>query len=105
MGARIVDRIARYRPGKASVVAVDTVNDAAWFRDAIQEIFGEGAQSALARFMLLAGDARGFETVLRSISNTATGRSKVSGEMRVILALLRTDGRVVRGWLRQAEGA
>jgi len=81
---------------------VRQVNEAEWFRAEIEATFGDGAQSSLARFMVLAGDTRHYETILRSINNAARGANKVSGEMRVILALLRYDRKQVDKWVREA---
>ncbi len=68
-------------PGRGSA------ESAAWFRAQLAAL-GVG-QSALARFMLEHGDDRQFGTILRSLARMATGEARVSGEMRVMLDLLK----------------
>jgi len=46
------------------------------------------SQSAFARRLIALGDPRSFPTVLRSVSNQATGAVGVSAEMTVILTLM-----------------
>lgn len=76
---------------------------AEWFRSELVRHFGpNGSQTCFARFMVLSGDTRTYETILRSINNTATGRNRVSGEMRVILALMRHNDKTVAGWIHKA---
>ena len=79
------------------------MQDHEWFRDHIHTIFGDGGQSALARFLSSAGDARSLETILRSINNAATGRSRLSGEMRVLMFVLRHHAKIPE-LLRNAAG-
>ena len=66
------------------------MEDNVWFRQEIKAAFGHGAQSALARFLALAGDKRDHQTLLRSINNYATGRTPLRAEMRALLVVLRT---------------
>jgi hypothetical protein len=70
--------------------------DHIWFRNEIEVIFGDGAQSALARLLALAGDARDHATLLRSISNYAAGRTPLRAEMRALLVVLRTPAEARR---------
>lgn len=79
------------------------MSDAEWFRSELVRSFGQhGTQTCFARFMVLAGDTRTYETILRSINNTATGRNRVSGEMLVILALMRNNNKTVKEWIHKA---
>lgn len=71
-------------------------DDSAWFTEAIREIFGYGAQTHLARFLALTGDKRTHATILRSISNYASGRSPLLPEMRALLMVLRQSIEVSR---------
>lgn len=67
-------------------------DDAAWFRDKIHAIFGDGAQSRFARFMALAGDNRPHSTIIRAINSYATGRVyPLPDKMRVIITLIEND--------------
>jgi len=61
---------------------------AAWFREKLETI-GIG-QSALARLMIERGDDRQFRTILRSLGRMASGDSRVSGEMRALLGILKS---------------
>lgn len=63
------------------------MTDAEWFRGEIADL--GYTQSSLARRMAALGDTRDPKVILRGISRMATGAVAVSGEMRVILALLR----------------
>lgn len=62
-------------------------DSAAWFRAALEEI-GE-TQSSLVRLMVRNGDDRKPPTILRHIQRMALGEARVSGEMRVILTMLK----------------
>lgn len=64
-------------------------DESKWFRDQIAEIFGDGAQSSLARFLVLCGDDRPFTTIRRSISNYASGKYSPPGELKAILTMAR----------------
>jgi hypothetical protein len=46
------------------------------------------SQRALAAKMRALGDARSFDTLLRSVQRMATGEARVSGEMQVIMTML-----------------
>lgn len=46
------------------------------------------SQRALAAKMKALGDARAFDTLLRSVQRMATGEARVSGEMQVIMTML-----------------
>ncbi|GAN79797.1 hypothetical protein SAMN02746095_02936 [Acidocella aminolytica 101 = DSM 11237] len=63
-------------------------DSAAEFYVKLQKLFGEGAQSALARALGALGDRRTFKARLLSISRMATGVHAVSGEMQAIVTLL-----------------
>jgi hypothetical protein len=62
-------------------------DQAAWFRQALEEL-GE-TQASFARWLLENGDERPPVTVARAVRRYATGEAKVSGEMRVLLHMLR----------------
>lgn len=62
-------------------------DSAAWFRAELVAI-GQ-TQSGLARWMKSRGDDRQPGTILRHVQRMANGEARVSGEMRVILSLLR----------------
>lgn len=64
-----------------------TPESAAWFRAMLEEI-GE-TQSSLARLMHRKGDDRQPATILRTIQRMACGEARVSGEMRVILTMMK----------------
>jgi hypothetical protein len=64
-----------------------TPESAAWFRAMLAEL-GE-TRSSLARLMHRKGDDRQPATILRTIQRMATGEARVSGEMRVILTMMR----------------
>ena len=49
------------------------------------------SQRALASKMKALGDPRTFDTILRGIQRMATGDARVSGEMQVIMTLLRRE--------------
>jgi hypothetical protein len=66
-------------------------HDAAWFRDQIEAIFGDSAQSKLSDFLIACGDHRERKTTRRTISNYACGVHRVSGEMRALLFVLRNS--------------
>lgn len=76
--------------------------DAEWFRKAIEDVFGDGGQSSLARFLILCGDKRELGTIRRSISNYASGRSPLLPEMRALLRVLRDRGEPVEALLHKA---
>jgi hypothetical protein len=61
------------------------------FRAFLTEI-GE-SQSGFARTLKLMGDDRLHTTILRHIQRMATGEARVSGEMRVIMAVFRDSHR------------
>ena len=64
-----------------------TPESAAWFRAMLEEL-GE-TQSSLARLMHRKGDDRQPATILRTIQRMANGEARVSGEMRVILTMMK----------------
>ena len=64
-----------------------TPESAEWFRAMLEEL-GE-TQSSLARLMHRKGDDRQPATILRTIQRMATGDARVSGEMRVILNMMK----------------
>jgi hypothetical protein len=66
--------------------ALGSPESAAFFRAKLAEI-GE-TQSSLARLMKRYGDDRPERNILRSIQRTASGQSRVSGEMRVLLRFM-----------------
>ena len=63
-----------------------TLGSAAWFREALVEL-GE-TQASMARLMKHKGDDRQPETIARHMRRMATGEARVSGEMRVIIAMM-----------------
>lgn len=77
------------------------MSEANWFRAEVRELFG--TQAAMARFMVGAGDHRDYETILRNISNAATGVHRVRGELRVILTLMRASRKSADEWLRLVD--
>lgn len=68
----------------------------------IKEIFGAGGQAALARFMILAGDERSEESIIRTLGNWTNGRHRVSGELITLLAVLKHPDRI-RDMVAQAK--
>ena len=62
---------------------------AAWFREQL-EALGIG-NSALARAMIENGDDRQFDTIVRGLRRMATGKARVSGEMRALLTMMRSN--------------
>ena len=63
-----------------------SAESAAWFHQQLDNL-GLG-QSELARKMLELGDDRKFDRILRNIQRMANGDARVSGEMRVMLAMM-----------------
>jgi hypothetical protein len=61
--------------------------DKAWFREQLSQL--GYTQSSFAREMSAKGDPRNLKVILRGISRMATGVVGISGEMRVILSLMR----------------
>lgn len=72
-------------------VARGTPESAAWFRAALAEL--EQTQSGFAKLMKRKGDDRQPATILRNIQRMALGEARVSGEMRVIIAMMRAGKR------------
>ena len=68
-----------------------TPESAAWFREALVEL-GE-TQASMARLMKRKGDDRLPETIARHMRRMATVEARVSGEMRVILTMMRSGKR------------
>ena len=66
-----------------------TPEGAAWFREQL-EALGIG-NSALARAMIENGDDRQFDTIVRGLRRMATGEARVSGEMRTLLTMMRSN--------------
>jgi len=66
-----------------------TPESAAWFREQL-EALGIG-NSALARAMIENGDDRQFDTIVRGLRRMATGEARVSGEMRALLTMMRSN--------------
>jgi hypothetical protein len=77
-----------------------TPESAAWFREQLAEL--GMSQSALAKWLQKRGDDRKPATILRHVHRMASGGARVSGEMRVILAMMR-DGQ--RKAMRRTEEA
>ncbi len=69
------------------------MTDAEWFNQRVRLIFGdERPHTDPANFLILAGDHRSLKTIMRTLSNVASGKHRVSGELRVVLNLLATPG-------------
>jgi len=64
-----------------------TPESAAWFRAEL-EALGE-TKASMARLMKRKGDDRAPNTIERHMQRMATGDARVSGEMRVILTMMR----------------
>jgi hypothetical protein len=64
-----------------------TPESAAWFRAALEDL-GE-TKASMARLMKRKGDDRQPDTIERHMRRMATGEARVSGEMRVILTMMR----------------
>jgi hypothetical protein len=64
-----------------------TPESAAWFRAEL-EALGQ-TQTGFAKWLQRRGDDRKPATILRHIQRMATGEARVSGEMRVILSMMR----------------
>ena len=65
------------------------------FRAFLAEI-GE-SQTSFARTLKRIGDDREMGTILRHVQRMATGEARISGEMRVIMAVFRNSRRKRRG--------
>jgi len=65
------------------------------FRAFLAEI-GE-SQSGFARTLKRIGDDREKGTILRHVQRMATGEARISGEMRVIMAIFRNSRKKLRG--------
>ncbi len=77
---------------EAKTASRGSPESAAWLRARLVEL--DLTQSSLARQMVSLGDDRDLDTILRALRRMASGEARVSGEMRVILALLgRTTSR------------
>jgi hypothetical protein len=72
----------------------EEMTDAQRFRKRIAAIFGEGAQTSLARFLALAGDKRPLKSTLRSINGYANGEHAIPGEVIAILTIIEHPERV-----------
>jgi hypothetical protein len=75
-----------------------TPDSAAWFRAQLEAL--GMTQSGFAKWMKKRGDDRMPATILRHIQRMAAGEARVSGEMRVILSLMRDGQR--KAMARQA---
>lgn len=75
--------------------------DAAEFRSALDEL-GLG-KADLVRFMMRNGDDRAPTTIDRGIHRIAIGETRLSGEMRVVLTMLRNSRAKAAG--REVDGA
>lgn len=64
-----------------------TAESAAWFRAEL-EALGQ-TQSGFAKWLQKRGDDRKPGTILRHVQRMANGEARVSGEMRVILSMMR----------------
>lgn len=64
-----------------------TPESAEWFRAMLEEL-GE-TQASMARLMKRKGDDRNPETIARHMRRMANGEARVSGEMRVILTMMK----------------
>jgi len=64
------------------------------FREALAEL--GLTQRQLAVRMMAIGDRRKFDAILRAIQRMAAGEARVSGEMQVVLALLRRERRAAK---------
>jgi hypothetical protein len=64
-----------------------TPESAEWFRAMLEEL-GE-TQASMARLMKRKGDDRNPETIARHMRRMACGEARVSGEMRVILTMMK----------------
>lgn len=66
-----------------------TADSAAWFRAELEAL--GMTQTGFAKWLKKRGDDRQPGTILRHVQRMANGEARVSGEMRVILAMMR-DG-------------
>jgi hypothetical protein len=73
-----------------------------WFSEQIEVIFGRGAQSAFARFLVIAGAGRSHSTVLRQINNCANGRVALSAEVIALLTVLRSTQAETKAMILEA---
>lgn len=67
---------------------------AAWFRAELEAL--GMTQSGLAKWLAKRGDDRKPGTILRHVQRMANGEARVSGEMRVILSMMRTGAAKAR---------
>jgi len=65
----------------------DHADDAAWFRQMLEEL--GHTQASFARWLAENGDNRPPVTIARGVRRMANGEARVSGEMRVILSMMR----------------
>jgi hypothetical protein len=72
----------------------EEMTDAQRFRKRIAAIFGEGAQTSLARFLALAGDKRPHKSILRSINGYANSEHALPGEIIAILTIIEHPERI-----------
>ena len=68
--------------------------DGEWCARQILELFGDNGVSKLARYMVAMGDHRPVDHIRRNIYNYTSGRGRVSGEITVILQMLRKPERM-----------
>ena len=68
-----------------------TPESGAWFKAQLEEL-GQ-TQSGFARWLEKRGDDRKPGTILRYVQRMANGEARVSGEMRVILSMMRAGAR------------
>ena len=88
-------------------VARGSPESAAWFRAALLDI--EQTQASMARLMKRKGDDRKLPTIERHMRRMANGEARVSGEMRVVLTMMRagkrkSEKRIAEKALRGEEG-
>jgi hypothetical protein len=67
---------------------------AAWFRAELEAL--GMTQSGLAKWLEKRGDDRKPATILRHVQRMANGEARVSGEMRVILSMMRAGAAKAR---------
>lgn len=68
---------------------------ATWFRGQLEAL--NMTQRGFARWMRERGDDRKPEAIERHVRRMANGEARISGEMRVILAMMRGSGRKAEG--------
>jgi hypothetical protein len=80
-----------------------TPEGAAWFRAELEAL--GMTQTGLAKWLKKRGDDRQPGTILRHVQRMANGEARISGEMRVILSMMRAGAERQKKRTREEVGA